>query len=696
MIKKQRNKKKIYSKKRVLRGGEITDAVFDQSGVLHSLLTDAQTRYPDFAKKTILTQPVCNKWFDNIRRHEKSNNIIDPITKKLILNEQKEIINATKNARSAIKFCEEKMQALSLQPDIIVKSGATKEEEFHLDRDEEGLPLGHNEEEELPLDHDEKELTLGHNEASVYVNIDEEIILQQQLSVKLEELKKLLSESNHLYYYQDCQKYLEHVFNERMKMLLHSIQSLHYFEKKDVCKYIKSLFEHLKFTIVPPVPLSEHFTLTEGFFIGIEKHRPPSIPKQYGDAVICNAFRIFDDFVNNLMTLINIDNDMTKFKEEDLFTKPPRFNLSKKLFLVLTHVDESYISIMERCIVSYLPRLYLETLTSMIHANLPENVFSSLQKYYTIVVSEENDEDIEGEDATGQHHQGEDATGKSYPIEQSIPEILLVPTNKTLTELTKLLKEGSYNFGYEKCEGYLKETFYRYRKILLGNIEKNIQHLTPQDKEKVYDHIEQLFKHLNFKIIFPEIKLKRPPPDADAAAAAAAGGLFIGIEKHHFIPLTKNFLTSVNCDAFRVFDDFVNSLMEFINIDQENFLINGRTDKGIKFPDRRLFLVLTYVGEYYEKSMTECHVKKPNLDSQVSMDMKNLGLPRLISFEYYNTEPPTLASSGEGGGSKSRRKNSHKSKAKTHRHRRGSKSKSKSRRRSHSRARKHKKYTRRH
>ena len=217
-----------------------------------------------FAKKTILTQDVCNKWFNNIRRHEKSNNIIDPTTKKLILNDQKEIINATKNARSAIKFCQENRQT-QLEPDI---------------------------------------------DATPDISLFE---LEEQLSEKLEELKKLLSESNHLYYYQDCQKYLEHVFNERMKRLLHSIQSLD-FGKNDVYKNIKLLFEHLEFKIVPPVPLSEHFTLTEGFFIGIEKHRPPSIPTQSGDAVICNAFRIFDDFVNNLMTLINIDNDMTKFR----------------------------------------------------------------------------------------------------------------------------------------------------------------------------------------------------------------------------------------------------------------------------------------------------------------------------------------------------------------------------------------------
>ena len=691
MIKKQRNKKKIYSKKRVLRGGEM-DAIFDIDGVLHSPLTGTETL---FSKRKLLTQPVCNEWFEKIRQHQNANNIIDPSTKELILNEQRELKNATPNARIAVKFCEEKQQT-QLKPDIDATS-------------------------ETSLFELEEQSSL--------------IELKEQLSVKLEQLKKLLSDNNHGYAYGICQKYLEDVFNGCMERLLHSIQRLlHsilsdtsprklepkdvYKNIKDVYKNIKLLFEHLEFKIVDPVSLSENFPLIEGFFIGIEKHHPPSMPKVGVDAFTCSAFRFFDDFVNDLMAIININNDKTKFVGWNRTTNPPIHQHKKKLFLVLTHVDESYISIMQRCIPRYTPPvLYLETLTSMKRANLPESVLLSLQEYYTIVVDEENDPDILGEGARAededQPSEGARAEDEDQPSEgarfvhhpgvQSIPESLLNPTDATLTELINLLKGGSYNFGYQKCEGYLKKTFYRYRKILLGNIEKNIQHLTPQDKEKVYDHIGQLFKHLNFKIIFPEIELKRPPPDADAAAGAAANaanaatGLFIGIEKHHFIQsFFKKFFTSVNCDAFRYFDEFVNSLMEFINIDQENFLINGKTHKGIKFPDRRLFLVLTDVGESYKKSMTECHVKKPNLDSQVSMDMKNLGLPRLISLELYNIEPPTLASSGEGGGSKSRRKNSHKSKAKTHRHRRGSKSKSKSRRRSHSRARKHKKYTRRH
>ena len=658
MIKKQRNKKKIYSKKRVLRGGERTDAVFDSRGVLHSPLTDAESL---FLKSSILTQGVCNKWFDNIRQHKNVSNIIDEHTKEFIINPQGELQNATPNARSAVKFCEKEQQT-QLKPVI---------------------------------------------DATPDISLFE---LEEQLSVKLEELKKLLSNNNQDYPYKICQKYLEDVFNECMKKLLESIQPLD-FGKNDVYKNIKLLFEHLEFKIVDPVPLSlKNFTLTEGFFIGIEKHYPPSMPI---DGFTCYVFEFFDDFVNDLIASININNKETKFAgfedmkfEMNEETKPVRYPHKKKLFLVLTHVDPSYIRIMHKCIPTYTPVLFLETLKSMKRANLPESVLHLLQKYYTIVVDELNDPDIpdipdEGARAEDEDQPSEVARFVHHPGEQSIPESLLVPTDATLTELTKLLKEGSYNFGYENCEDYLKETFYKCRKILLGNIEKNIQHLNPQDKKEVYDHIGKLFKHLNFNIIFPELKLQKPLPDDDDDDGVGVGvgdGLFIGIEKHHFISLTKNFFTSVNCHAFRYFDEFVNSLMEWINIDQENFLINGRTNKGIKFPDRRLFLVLTRVDESYEKSMTECHVEKPNLDSQVSMDMKKLGLPRLISFEYYNTEPPTLASSDEGGGSKSRRKNSHKSKAKTHRHRRGSKSKSKSksRRRSHTRARKHKKYTRRH
>ena len=205
-----------------------------------------------------------------------------------------------------------------------------------------------------------------------------------------------------------------------MKRLLHSIQSLHYFEKRDVCKYIKSLLEHLEFKIVDPVPISEHFTLTEGFFIGIEKHRPPSIPIHIVDAVISNrifdAFRIFDDFVNDLIASINIDNNKTKFAgfKETKFvryeeTKPIRHPHKKKLFLVLTYVDEYYISIMQRCIPSYTPVLFLKTLNSMKRANLPESVLRSLQKYYTIVVDELNDPDIPDEDARAEGARAEGA-----------------------------------------------------------------------------------------------------------------------------------------------------------------------------------------------------------------------------------------------------------------------------------------------
>jgi hypothetical protein len=349
MIKKQRNKKKIYSKKRVLRGGERTDAVFDSSGVLHSLLTGSESL---LSKSSILTQDVCNKWFNNIRRNENSNNIIDPVTRKLILNEQKEIKNATKNARSAIKFCQENRQT-QLEPE---------EPLFEL---------------EEPL-----------------------FELEEQLSEKLEELKKLLSNNNHSYAYEICQKYLEDVFNGCMEKLLESIQSLN-FGKNDVYTNIKLLFEHLEFKIVDPVPLSAaNFTLTEGFFIGIEKHHPPSMPKVF-DYFTCYVFRFFDDFVNDLIASINIDNNKTKFvgfKETKFVryeeTKPIRHQHRKKLFLVLTYVDEYYISIMQRCISSYKPVLFLETLKSMKRANLPESVLRLLQEYYTIVVNEVNDPDI--------------------------------------------------------------------------------------------------------------------------------------------------------------------------------------------------------------------------------------------------------------------------------------------------------------
>jgi hypothetical protein len=275
---------------------------------------------------------------------------------------------------------------------------------------------------------------------------------------------------------------------------------------------------------------------------------------------------------------------------------------------------------------------------------------------------------------------------------------LYIQTNITLSDLRHLLIVGSDNFGYEKCKEYLDEVFYMSRRLLFRKMQE-ILSLTSQEKEKVCKGIEELFKGLKFNIIPRQIKLQRPPAAAAAAVVdaaafvpppAAVDGLFIGIEKHHFIPLTS-FFTKVNCDAFKLFDQFVNELMVSINHNTEDTLINGKTS------DRRLFLFLIGVDESYKKAMQSCKINKAELYSDTLGAMQNAGLPS-IGIEYQLHDNYDIVEGATGpylgeGGSKTRRRHPRYRKL-VRKTRRGCKSKPKSKRHRRGSIRKNKKYTR--
>ena len=102
MIKKQKNKKKIYSKKRVLRGGFNTNELIYQDG-LHSPLTALQHNIG--IKEDLLQKELCELWFSNIKKHTSYNAVIkDGLVNK-----------GSDNAKEAVRLCQEFHPELTLE-----------------------------------------------------------------------------------------------------------------------------------------------------------------------------------------------------------------------------------------------------------------------------------------------------------------------------------------------------------------------------------------------------------------------------------------------------------------------------------------------------------------------------------------------------------------------------------------------------
>ena len=160
-------------------------------------------------------------------------------------------------------------------------------------------------------------------------------------------------------------------------------------------------------------------------------------------------------------------------------------------------------------------------------------------------------------------------------------------------------------------------------------------------------------------------------------------GFFIEVEKHSFLGLHSS--SRVNCESLKLFDDFVNKIMEFINT-SEILMQSDDSSSSSEPTSKRLFLVLTSVGESYKKRMKDCGIEKPDIHFQTCLSMRQLGLP---DIEYaklrdnFNIKGSPFAVDARklGGGSKTRRRHRRKPARKTRRKRGGRRTRSYAKRR---------------
>ena len=101
---------------------------------------------------------------------------------------------------------------------------------------------------------------------------------------------------------------------------------------------------------------------------------------------------------------------------------------------------------------------------------------------------------------------------------------------------------------------------------------------------------------------------------------------------------------------------------------------------------KRLFLVLTSVGESYKKIMKDCVIEKPDITFEIFMKMRELGLPDIEHAKLRDNcnisrSPFAVDAKQKFGGSKTRRRHRHKHARKTRRKRGGRRTRSYAKRR---------------
>lgn len=331
MVKKQRNKKKIYSKKRVLRGGEInTAADIDDEGI-HSLLTGLQHRFGD--KEELLTKDVCLKWFNEIKSHKSYHPVIlDDGSVRMGL--------GTDNAKEAVRLCQEFHPELTLER-------KNSDDEFD---------------------------TFIITFSGMDFDVLKEVLYQ--IKRKFVELKLLVTSSNNPTYNTEYAiKKLRETFIDCTRRLLSSSKSIT--SSPDITSLYKNLtklFGKLVFKIVSQ-PTSE----TAGFFIEVEKHS--FLGLHSSSSVSCELLKLFDDFVNETMDYIN--NSTILMEAVDSTTSVPP---NKRLFLVLTSVGESYKKLINDCGIKK-PSMEYGIFTSMRELGLPISEHAKLRDNCTITDS---------------------------------------------------------------------------------------------------------------------------------------------------------------------------------------------------------------------------------------------------------------------------------------------------------------------
>jgi uncharacterized protein with HEPN domain len=363
MIKKQKNKKKIYSKKRVLRGGLNTEAVIYQDG-LHSLLSAYEHNFSD--KEKLLQKQTCNDWFSNIRAHNSFH----------VINDDGSVHWGSENAKEAVRLCQEFHPELTLEKINSDEEFDRSIKEFirfytRLNTEELKEVLFQIKRKFVELKRLVNSIAAAPAPAAYVDDYDHD----GDVDVDVDDAHASKRSSNPKYNTSDAIRKLREKFITYTGDLCTSASTTTADSPDGISlKDLKKLFGKLVFKIgSQPIPEKQ------GFFIEVEKH---SFLGLYSSSrVNCESLKLFDDFVNKIMKFINTYEIL--MQKDDSSTSTSSEPTSKRLFLVLTSVGESYKKIMKVCGIEK-PDIHFQTCLSMRQLGLPDIEYAKLRDNFNI------------------------------------------------------------------------------------------------------------------------------------------------------------------------------------------------------------------------------------------------------------------------------------------------------------------------
>jgi hypothetical protein len=336
MVKKQINKKKIYSKKRVLRGGEInTTAVIDGDGI-HGI---TKTGFWVDKEKEIekLTEEVCGTWFGNLRNHPDFN------TRAL-------------NTDGTLKGTTNGLENIAICKSILNGKYDDKLEKLPVKSVDDSAGTGVGDDNYVVVTKEQTEMPSECEE------------LKRILTLMYENIITIIKKRNNGYITESVIQQVKEVFDICAEELVTSIQTSTIKFTPKICKEISELCKFLVFKTLNLSSQTQQIIgrtgKPVGFFIGIEKHNSSGF---FGSD--CDSLKPFDAFLNSLIDGINTKNIV--IEGFNGYTPP------KRLFLVLLKVGDKYTSSMTRC---HIPSISLSSAIArnFLDSGLPDNVYQLL------------------------------------------------------------------------------------------------------------------------------------------------------------------------------------------------------------------------------------------------------------------------------------------------------------------------------
>jgi len=352
MIKKQKNKKKIYSKKRVLRGGFNTNALIYQDG-LHSPLTAFEHSTGD--KEELLQKQLCETWFSNIKAHKSYNVVI-----------KDGLVNmGSDRAKEAVILCQEFNPELTLEkqnPDDEFDTSITNIIHSNTRLNTEELK-------EVLFQIKRKFVELKRLVTSIApapaANVDDYNDDDEGVHVDVDDARAANRSSNPIYNTDAAIRELREKFITYTRDLFTPESTTDSQDRIIISlKDLKKLFGKLVFKIISQ-PTHEN----QGFFIEVEKHS--FLGLHSSSHVNCVSLELFDDFVNKIMKFINTSTSTTLMQSVDSSSSSEPTSKRLFLFLVLTSVGESYKKIMKDCGIKK-PDITFEIFQNMKELGLPD------------------------------------------------------------------------------------------------------------------------------------------------------------------------------------------------------------------------------------------------------------------------------------------------------------------------------------